>query len=132
MITTYFKNMISNHIWHTSSEVDLPGTYYLALSTTEPLKDGTGVTEPDASSGYARIALVDLADAVDGTVTNTTSLSWNELSTDQGVASYWAMFDAPSGGNLLMSNSISTKHLDAGTEIVTKPGKLMLSVLESQ
>lgn len=129
MVTTYFKNLIANHVWHTSAEATLPATYYLALSTTEPFEDGTGVTEPEASSGYARIAVANLADAVNGSVKNTNSLSWSELTTDQGVASYWALFDAATGGNLLMGNSLSAKHLDAGTEITIKSGKLTLSVL---
>lgn len=129
MVTTYFKNLVANHVWHTSAEETLPAVYYLALSATEPLEDGTGVTEPEASSGYVRIAVTNLADAVDGAVKNTNSLAWDELATDQGVASYWALFDAAAGGNLLMGNSLSAKHLDAGTEITIKSGKLTLSIL---
>lgn len=129
MVSTYFKNLVADHVWHTSAETALPATYYLALSSTEPMEDGTGVTEPETASGYVRVPIVDLADAVDGAVNNTTVISWPELITDQGAASYWAIFDAPSGGHLLMGNSLSTKHLDAGMELKFNPGKLTLRVL---
>ncbi|MGM9608350.1 MAG: hypothetical protein ACI3XJ_12680 [Oscillospiraceae bacterium] len=129
MVTTYFKNLIANHVWHTEAETTLPTKYYLAMSTTEPLENGTGVTEPDTSSGYARIELTGLANAVNGVVKNSNSLAWDELATDQGVLCYWALFDAVTGGNLLMGNALTSKHLDAGTEIKISPEKLTLSVL---
>lgn len=130
IVTTYFKNLLANHIWHTSAETALPTTYYLALSSTEPLEDGTGVTEPSTTSSYARIALANLADAVNGIVKNISSLVWDELTSNQGTVSYWALFDASTGGNLLMSGAIDEKHLDSGTSMTIKPEKLTLSVLE--
>lgn len=129
IVTTYFKNLLANHIWHTSAETTLPTTYYLALSSTEPLEDGTGVTEPSTTSGYTRIELANLADAVNGVVTTTSSLVWDELTSSQGTVAYWALFDAATGGHLLMSEAIDEKHLDSGTSMTIKPDKLNLSVL---
>lgn len=130
MLTTYYKNLLADHIWHTAAEAELPETYYITFSSTEPQEDGTGVTEPDASSGFARVALTGLTDAVDGEVFNGANLEWAELISDQGAISYWALFDAPTGGHLLMSEPLpAVKHMDAGTAMVMKPSKLSLKVL---
>ena len=130
MVTTYYKNLLANHIWHTSAESDLPAAYYATLSLTEPLEDGTGVTEPDAASGFARIMLTDLAEAANGSVVNAATLQFPKLTSDQGVATHWAIFDAQTGGHLLLGGEhASPKHLDSGTSMIIDPGQLTLQVL---
>lgn len=130
MATTYYKDLLANHIWHTSAESELPTAYYATLSKTEPLEDGTGVTEPDASSGFTRLELAGLSEAENGVVVNTGTLQFPKLTSDQGVTTHWAIFDAPTGGHLLMGGAhASAKHLDAGTSLILDPGQLTLQVL---
>lgn len=130
MVTDYFKNLVADVVWHTSAEAALPDTYYLTASVTEPLEDGTGVTEPSAASGFARIAMGNLGAAVDGVTKNTSSLIWPKVAVDAEAVAYWALFDAEAGGNLLMGGALDgTKHLDAGTSLALDTGALELHVL---
>lgn len=130
MVSTYFKNLLSDHIWHTAATKELPTNYYVALSATQPLEDGTGVKEPKAASGYARVAMSDIGAAANGVVSNTAPISWPKVTSNEGEVGYWAIFDEPTGGNLLMGNAFeSVKHLDSGTTITVDPSGLTLRVL---
>lgn len=130
MVTTYFKNLVADVVWHTAAGASLPDTYYLTASVTEPMEDGTGVTEPSAASGFGRIAISGLCAAKDGVTANTISLIWPKVAMDAEAVAYWAMFDAPSGGNLLMGDALDgTKHLDAGASLALDIGDLELHVL---
>lgn len=132
MVTTYFKNLVADNLWRTAGDAasDLPTAYYLALSSTEPLEDGTGVTEPVGASTYARQKLASMSVAENGVTTNTAVISWARFETDQGEIGYWALFDALVGGNLLMGGALDgVKHIDAGTTIAFENGSLTLNVL---
>lgn len=130
MVTTYFKNLVADNLWHTVGATALPEQYHLALSSTEPQEDGTGVTEPSVDSGYTRVVMSGLTAAVDGAVKNGSMINWPKLNLDAGTASYWALYDAAEGGNLLMGNPLDgLKHLDAGTTISVEINGLTLNVL---
>lgn len=130
MVTTYFKNMLANHIWHTADAAALPENYYLALSATQPQEDGTGVTEPGAASGYARAAMTGLGVSADGVVKNASVISWPKVTTNEGGVGHWALFDAATGGHPLMGGSLEeVKHLDKGTTMTIDPETLVLKVL---
>lgn len=130
MVTTYFKNLVANVIWKTPAGVSLPDHYYLAASTSEPMEDGTGVTEPEPATGYARVQLSGLSSAVDGVVKNSAALSWPKVTLDGGVVTHWAIMDAQDGGNVLMGGAFdSTKHLDPGTTLTVDENGLELHVL---
>lgn len=131
MVTTYFKNLVADVVWHTSAGASLPSSYYLAVSSGEPMSDGTGVVEPDASSGYARVEMTGMNPAVDGATKNSTSISWPKVTVNAGEISYWAMFDAQAGGNLLMGGALNgLKHLDAGTTFTIDPNGLELRLVD--
>lgn len=134
MVTTYFKNMIANVIWKTAGASTLPDKYYLALSASEPLEDGTGVTEPSAVAGYARTEMTGLSVATDGVVKNEITISWPKIMADAGQVEYWALYDSAEigGGNLLMGDAFDgVKHLDAGTTISIAINGLILRVLRA-
>lgn len=133
MVTTYFKNLVAEHIWHITGASPLPGEYYLALSSTQPLEDGTGVTEPDAAAGYTRVAMSGLSKANAGVVSNTTAISWPKTTMNSGTISYWALYDASANGNPLMGGALDDlKHLDKGATISIPVGKFSLKVLGEQ
>ena len=130
MVTTYFKNLVADNVWHTAGATAFPADYWLALSSTEPLEDGTGVTEPEAMCGYVRTKMHTLTAAVDGSVNNGAIISWPKTTAAGGAVTYWALFDAENGGNLLMGNPLDAeKHLDAGTSISVEVNGLTLNVL---
>lgn len=132
MITTYFKNLIADNLWHTAGDAEsaIPATYYVALSSTEPQEDGTGVTEPSGASNYNRQALGAMKVASDGTTSNANGIAWSRFEANQGTIGFWALYDAKTGGQMLMGGALdSEKHLDAGTTIAFEPGALVLSIL---
>lgn len=132
MITTYFKNLVANHVWHTAGETALPSSYYLAISSTEPKEDGTGVTEPTAISGYARTKMSGLGSAVNGEVANEIVIAWPKFLKDEGGFGYWALYDTEQSGtgHLLMGDRFdSVKHIDAGTTMSIETNGLTLRVL---
>lgn len=131
MLTEYFKNLIANNLWHTAGDAssDIPATYYLALSSSEPKTDGTGVVEPSIAS-YRRKELTSLKTAVDGLTTNAQSITFDRFETaDATPVRYWALFDASSGGHLLMGGQLDhSVHIDAGTAIDFPAGAISLAV----
>lgn len=132
MITTYFKNLIANNVWKTEGATSFPDKYYLAMSSTQPMEDGTGVTEPSSVSGYARTEMVGLSAATDGEVKNERIISWPKILTEQSQVGYWALYDSAEvgGGNLLMGDNLgSAKHLDAGTTVSIEVNGLTLRVV---
>ncbi len=134
MITTYFKNLVMDNLFHTSAAKALPEKYYLAWSTTTPNEDGTGFTEPAKSTGYARIELAGLSTSVDGLINNTARLAFNEALSSQGTANEYGIFDSAEGGNLLIYNEPNTGEGDEkqivqkGTTLFVKPNELQFKL----
>lgn len=104
MITTYFKNMVMDNLFHTTATKVFPAKYYIGWSTTPVTDSGTGFTEPLASTGYARIEATGIKAAVDGMVANANKLAFAESTSAQGTTIEYGIFDALSGGNLLIFN----------------------------
>ncbi len=129
MNTTYFLTQAANNLFRTTqSPSAIP--YYLGLSSTLPNLDGTGVTEPAGFTGYKRVRLTNLGNAVDGTVTNTKKIDFDKSTSYWGTLSFFVVFDAPTGGNLLMYGSLQEPCTVNMTNIVTvRPGSLKLSVV---
>ena len=81
----------------------VPSSYYIALSTTEPADDGTGVTEPTATS-YARLAVAvnttNFPTTATRIITNGVALTFATpgAAEDWGVIGWYALYDASTGG----------------------------------
>lgn len=120
-------------------------TSYIALSSTEPNADGTGVTEP-SGNGYSRCST--RWNNMSGTqqyvpnfptdptydsgtgkysITNIRDIYFLEATGSWGTLGYFAIYDAPTGGNLLaygaLSNAIAPT---AGTIPVVRTGDLTI------
>ena len=130
MNTTYFLNLVAGNVMGTQTDPAIPGKYYLALSQEAPSLDGTGVVEPDSAAGYARIEMTNLSAPVDGVITNNSELAFNESTGDWGVLTHYGIFDAETGGNLLMYEALTqSRTVETGTVMVVRPGYLKLSVI---
>ena len=57
MISNYLTEKLLKAITGKASSASTANEVYIALSNTEPLPDGTNVTEPSSSNGYARVLL---------------------------------------------------------------------------
>ena len=133
MITNYFLNVLVGNAYHASDKpAELPTTYYLGFSSTKPSADGTGVTEPSTANNYAREPIPGFKmGAATGYVVNDTSFSTNEATNaGWGLLPYYCIFDAPTGGHLLIANSyVNPKTIEAESMGTVKAGSLELSIL---
>lgn len=132
MNTTYFLNQVMGNVFKTKTTPALPGGYYIGLSSTTPKADGTGVTEPVTSAGYARVKLESLSAPANGVITNTAAISFNESTANWGTMTHFVIYDAATGGNLLMFDALSpVRPAEEGTVITIKNGKLSLALTSS-
>ena len=108
----YTENNVLDHL--TGKTAFTMPTAYIALSTTDPTDDASGISEPDSTGGYARITTSgsDWDAASGGATANATVLSFpvstEAWSTDETDLAYFAVYDALSGGNMLGHGSLTT------------------------
>lgn len=124
MNTTYFKNLIMGNIFKTKTSPAIPSKYYIGLSSTAPTLTGGNVTEPNAGeSGYARVQLTSLGAPAEGVITNTADIRFNESQTDWfgagSPATHYVIYDAQTGGNLLMYNELTKSRIIESNTIAT-------------
>jgi len=103
----YLENELLDHLFGKGSYS--PPTIYVALSTADPLDNGSGLAEP-SGNGYARdeTAGTDWNTASGGTVDNANAIVFNEATGNWGTITHFALMDAASGGNLLVHGALST------------------------
>lgn len=87
-----------------------PATIYVGLSTTTPAADGTGVTEPSALNGYARVAVTNDGShwhplgsqpATGQEQANLLAIAFPLATGDWGVCTYAVLYDQAAAGNFL-------------------------------
>ena len=128
MNTTYFLNLVAGNVFKTKTSPAIPSKYYLALSTTAPKADGSSCTEP-TDSAYARVELTNMSAPANGVVSNTSLIQFPESTADWGIMSYYGIFDAATGGNLLMYGELTkSRTVEANTIMIVREGSLNLSI----
>ena len=130
MNTNYFLNCVAGNVFQTKTSPAIPTAYYIGLSTTAPAVDGTGVNEPSIDAGYARVPLTSLSEPVDGLITNTLAINFNESTASWGTITHFVIYDAADAdsGNLLMFGALSTpRAVEADTIMTIKENYLKLS-----
>lgn len=131
MNTMYFLKMLSGNAFGKLSTPAVPNTYYIGLSTTTPNTDGTGVSEP-AGGSYARIAIANSsaelnAPDANAVVTNKNDLLFPESTANWGTVTNYVIYDAQTGGNLLMYGLLTTsRSVETATTVGIKAGQLQL------
>lgn len=129
MNTTYFLNLVAGNVFRTKTSPAIPTTYYLGLSKTAPNLSGGNVSEP-SGGGYARIKLTGLSTPSNGIVTNTNAIDFAESTAAWGTVTHFVVYDALTGGNLLMYGQLTTsRSVETATIMTIKAGALMLSVI---
>ena len=106
-----------------------PANLYIALSTTPIYKDGTGCTECSTSMGYARVSVAtntsNWSVASNGTLSNNIDLTFPEATNDWGTITYVAVFDAPTGGNMLYYEALpKSRIVQQNATLMFKAGSL--------
>ncbi len=105
-------------------------TIYVALSTADPLDDGSGLAEP-SGNGYARVqtAGTDWNAASGGAIDNSGPIMFNEATGAWGNITHFALFDAASGGNMLVHGALGmSKTFNSGDTAAFAAGDLDVSL----
>ncbi|WP_099866072.1 phage tail fiber protein [Pararhizobium haloflavum] len=102
-MTNYLEKKLLDHTLGKAAFA-MPATVYLALFTSDPGEVGSAAGEV-TEGGYARQAItgaMSAADATSGTSTNTAAISFGPATEDWGMISHVGVFDAETGGNMLL------------------------------
>ena len=121
-ISNFLELELLDHVLKTGA-YSVPTNIYVALSTTDPLDTGAGISEP--SDGYARVVM-DSWDAATARATeNTSQITFAQASGDWGTISHWAIYDAITGGNFLAHGDFSvSKTCPIGTNLYIAAGDI--------
>ena len=124
----YAEQALLDHLFKLSAGYAQP-TLYLAVSTADPLDDGSGVAEP-VGNGYARVATAASDWQRTGSVVdNVNQLSFPQASGSWGTLTHFALFDAASGGNMIAHATLGTAKAIAANETLRFPaGNITLSL----
>lgn len=112
----FLENELLDHVFGNAA-YSAPATLYMALFTAAPTDAGGG-TEA-SGGGYDRADVTNNATnfpaATGGLKENGASISFATASGSWGTVTHWALFDANSGGNMLVWGALSaSKTIDSG------------------
>ena len=124
----YWENKILNHTFGKTSYT--PPTIYVALSTADPLDDASGLAEPTGDA-YARVqtSASDWNAASDGTLDNANNIIFPQATGNWGTITYFALFDAATGGDMLVHGALSQPQtIDSGNTVKFAAGDLDINL----
>ena len=120
-MSDYLENEILDHILGTGAYT-MPASVYLCLSTGSFNDDNSGAEL--SGNGYTRQS-ISFDAAVSGTADNTAAVEFSAASASWGTVTHFGLFDASSGGNLLIHGAFSTgKLIDTGDILKVNAGDL--------
>lgn len=114
-MSDYLENEILDHILGTGAYT-MPTTVYVGLSTGSFNDDNSG-TEL-SGSGYARQAIAFNA-ASSGTADNSGAVDFPAATGSWGTVSHFGLFDASTGGNLLIHGALTASKAVATGDILS-------------
>jgi hypothetical protein len=130
--SSYFQEQIADFMIGVA--VDAPPVgLLLALSTANPLDDGSGIAEP-IGLGYARQAILFNAyGSVNGVGTTMTGPTVDKIFTAVGgawnIITHWAIFRSDGGGEMMWHGAVSVpKNIQTGDSFVCNLGSLSLTI----
>lgn len=120
-MSDYLENKVLDHVLGTTSYT-MPSTVYIGLSTGSFADDNSG-TELSGNA-YARQSIAFDA-AASGTTDNTAAVDFPVATGSWGTVSHYGLFDASSGGNLLIHGAFTaSKTVDSGDVLRISAGEL--------
>ena len=139
-LSDYLENKIVDHILRATA-FTAPATVYVGLLTATAADTGGG-TEVTGGS-YARVAVTSATTAwngthgdttgassgTDGTIENAAVITFPTPSAGWGTATHWGVYDAASGGNLLIYAALTVaKTINTGDAVSFAAGALSLQI----
>lgn len=120
-MSDYLENEILDHILGTGAYT-MPSAVYIGLSTAS-FNDNNSGTEL-TGNGYARKAITFDA-AASGTTDNAATVEFSAATGSWGTVSHFGLFDASSGGNLLIHGAFTVaKAINTGDILKIPAGEL--------
>ncbi|HSW46502.1 MAG TPA: hypothetical protein VLM89_13120 [Phycisphaerae bacterium] len=106
--SNYWENEILDHVFGKGSYT--PPTIHVGLCSADPTDAGTGSSCNELSgNGYARVetSAASWDTASGGALSNAAAVTFPQASGEWTAATHFALFDAPTGGNMLAHGSLS-------------------------
>ena len=115
----YAEGKVLDHVFNLASFTQ--PTLYLVVSTSNPTDAGSGAAEP-SGNGYTRVVTSAASWARTGNVvSNDAELAFPEATGSWGVLTHFALYDASSGGNLIIHGTLTTPKAIAANETLRFP-----------
>lgn len=123
--SNYLENAIIDHFFRGES-VTAPAVRYIALHSADPAEDASGAEL--AGNGYARQS-ASFGAGSNGVSTNNLEITFTATG-DWSNATHFAIWDAVSGGNMLMYSSLDTAVDVSGTgqQVVFSNGTITITI----
>ena len=135
MITTTAANAVLNLLLG-GTNINVPTSYYVGLSTTALTSNGTGATEP-VGNGYARVSMANnksnFSSATVATLTNLSQIAFPEATpAGWGTISYVFLADASTGGVVWYYEALTTTRLiQANATFIFVAGSLTFKMINT-
>ena len=105
-----------------------PVKVWVALYTTDPTKDDTGLEVSGSGGTYSREELK-LSMPFDGVSTNENLMQWNTATTAWGIVTHVTIHDSSVGGNLLYFTELDVpKNIEVGDQFQITINNLKLTL----
>lgn len=128
--SNYLEEAILNWIDGTAAFPVSPANVYVALSTTNPLEDGSGISEPNPADGYARqtFSLAGIVQAPnEATRASDANVVFGPATVSWGTIEFLAVFDALTLGNMLWYGPLTQpRTVNAGVPFRFPAGDLII------
>ena len=113
-MSDYLENEILDHILGTGAYT-MPTTVYVGLSTGSFNDDNSGIEL--TGNNYARESIT-FAAASSGSADNSAAVEFNAATGSWGTVSHFGLFDALSGGNLLIHGALTASKVISSGDIL--------------
>lgn len=110
--SNYLENKLLDHFLGTA-EFTMPNPVYCSLHSADPAEDASGAEI--SGNGYARQQM-DFDAASAGSAANSADTDFTASGGSWPTITHWAIWDAPSGGNMLVYGAFAASRDIADTE----------------
>ena len=125
-LSNYVEDKVLDHVLKSAVWAQ-PAALYIALSTTDPTDDATGIAEP-VGNGYARVSHAAWDAAASRATENTGTISFPEAGGSWGTITHFFVSDASTGGNMIAHGALSaSKTIGTGDNASFQDGAIDVS-----
>lgn len=110
-MSNYLESAIGDHLFRAST-FSKPSSIYIGLHTSSPSDDDSG-TEVSGGS-YSRVEITQANNqwnVNNGVYTNTSDIEYPDPTSNWGTITHFGIYDASSGGNLLVWGGLSSSKI---------------------